>query len=166
MTLIIRSATEADAATLLGLLRDCVAAMRAAGVEQWDEVYPNAETIARDTSARTLHALQEGGSIIGSVTVDGQADPVWQGLAWSDDGVPFVAVHRLMIHPAQQGRGLSKMLMLHAESVAREKGSRSIRLDTFTQNPAALALYEKLGYRRTGTAIMRKGLFIGFEKML
>ena len=56
--------------------------------------------------------------------------------------------------------------MLHTESVAKDGECRSIRLDSFTQNPGALALYEKLGYRRTGIATMRKGLFIGFEKML
>ena len=43
---------------------------------------------------------------------------------------------------------------------------RSIRLDSFLHNPAAMALYSRLGYRRTGTARMRKGPFAGFEKIL
>lgn len=166
MSALIRHATAADVPALQVLLRDCVAAMRAAGIEQWDEVYPNEAIIRKDIAAQTLRVLDESGSIIGCVTLDDQPDPLWKGLAWSDDGVPFIAVHRLMIHPSHQGRGLAKKLMLHTESVAKDGECRSIRLDSFTQNPGALALYEKLGYRRTGIATMRKGLFIGFEKML
>lgn len=162
----IRLATSADAETLLALVRDCVAAMRAAGIEQWDEVYPNAETIARDTDVGTLHVLCEDESIIASVTIDSKLDPLWQGMDWSADSEPAAAVHRLMVHPTRQGRGLAKLLMLHAENVARSQGCRSIRLDSFLQNPAAMALYPRLGYRHTGTAMMRKGEFAGFEKLL
>jgi GNAT superfamily N-acetyltransferase len=166
MNAVIRKATAADAGTLLQLVRDCVAAMRAAGIEQWDELYPNAETIERDTVAGTLHVLCDGDTISASITIDQNMDPLWQDLRWSTDSEPAVAVHRLMVHPKWQGHGLAKRLMLHAETVARENGFHSIRLDTFLQNPAAMALYPRLGYRRTGTAMMRKGEFAGFEKLL
>ncbi len=166
MNTVLRQAITADAATLLQLVRDCVAAMRAAGIEQWDEVYPNAETIASDTEAGTLHILSEGDSIIGSITIDQNMDQMWQGMTWSADSDPAFAVHRLMVHPTQQGRGFAKLLMQHAESVAQQQGGRSIRLDTFLHNPAAMTLYPHLGYRRTGIAMMRKGEFVGFEKLL
>ena len=57
-------------------------------------------------------------------------------------------------------------MLAHAETLARVQGFRSIHLDCFSANPAALALYERLGYRRTGTATMRKGPFVCFEKLL
>jgi GNAT superfamily N-acetyltransferase len=166
MNLVVRKASIADAATLLQLVRECVAGMRAAGIEQWDEVYPNAETIAHDTEAGTLHVLCDDGTIIASITIDQNMDPLWQDMAWNADGEPAIAVHRLMVHPSQQGRGLAKTLMQHAETVALQQGCRSIRLDTFRQNPAAMALYPRLGYQPTGTAMMRKGEFAGFEKLL
>jgi ribosomal protein S18 acetylase RimI-like enzyme len=162
----IAPAALTDLGALKVLTKCCVARMRELGIEQWDEVYPDEAVIARDLAARTLHGLWGGGEIIGCVTVDTQADPLWQGLDWSADGEPFAAVHRLMIHPSQQGRGLAKRLMAHAESLARADARRSIRLDTFAANPLALALYQKLGYRQTGQATMRKGVFVGFEKLL
>jgi GNAT superfamily N-acetyltransferase len=157
---------SSDAAMLLTLVRDCVAAMRAAGIEQWDEVYPSAETIACDMAAGTLHVLCEGQTIVARMTIDQNQDPLWHGMDWTAGSEPAAAVHRLMVHPSQQGRGLSKVLMQHAETMAREQACRSIRLDSFLQNPAAMALYPSLGYRRTGTATMRKGEFAGFEKLL
>jgi GNAT superfamily N-acetyltransferase len=162
----ISKATIRDLPDLLTLVNDCVAAMRAAGIEQWDEIYPSADNITADIAAGTLDFLRAGGVIVACITVDQNDDPLWQGLDWSADSEPAAAVHRLMVHPSQQGRGLAKQLMLHAETVARSRGCRSIRLDTFRQNPAAMALYPRLGYRPTGTAMMRKGEFAGFEKLL
>ena len=160
------SALSSDLSSLLALKDACIARMLADGIDQWDEVYPDAAVIARDLAAGTLHVLREGGDILGCVTLDTTQDPLWQGMDWSAAGEPAAAVHRLMVHPAAQGRGLAKQLMTHAETLARAQGFRAIHLDCFAANPAALALYERLGYRRTGTAMMRKGPFVCFEKLL
>jgi GNAT superfamily N-acetyltransferase len=162
----IRHASLVDAPALLQLTRDCIAAMRAAGIEQWDEVYPNAEVIARDIAAGALQVMCENDGIAACITIDRHMDPLWKDLDWNADGDPCAVVHRLMVHPAHQGRGIAKHFMIHAEIVARKMDCRSIRLDCFLQNPASMALYPKLGYRRTGTAQMRKGPFAGFEKLL
>lgn len=162
----LRPSTDDDLPPLLALKDACIARMRADGIEQWDEVYPDAAVIARDLAAGTLHVLREGDGVIGCFTLDTTHDPLWQGMAWSAASEPAAVVHRLMVHPAAQGRGLAKQLMAHAEVLARAQGFRAIHLDCFTANPAALGLYERLGYRRTGTATMRKGPFVCFEKLL
>lgn len=163
-------ASAADIPALIALKDACITRMRADGIEQWDEVYPEAAGFARDLAAGTLHVWRTGdhrvGVPTGCVTLDTTHDPLWQGMAWSAAGEPAAVVHRLMVHPALQGRGLAKLLMAHAESLAWAQGFRSIHLDCFTANPAALALYERLGYRRTGTETMRKGPFVCFEKLL
>ena len=166
MNLVIRRARPEDAPVLLQLVRGCVAAMRAAGIEQWDEVYPDAAVIDRDIAAGTLEVMCEHEQIAACITVDRNMDPLWKDLDWNSAGDPCAVVHRLMVHPSMQGRGIAKQFMLHAEAVARTMECRSIRLDCFLQNPASMALYPKLGYRRTGTAQMRKGPFAGFEKLL
>ena len=53
-----------------------------------------------------------------------------------------------------------------AEEDAATKGYHTIRLDAFTQNPAAVALYERCGYRNAGTVRFRKGIFFCYEKKL
>ena len=159
-------ATAGDLSQLAELTTACIARMRADGIEQWDEVYPDAAVITRDLTAGTLHVLREGDGIIGCFTLDTTHDPLWAGMAWAVAPESAAVVHRLMVHPAVQGRGLAKQLMAHAETLARSQGFRAIHLDCFTANPAALALYERLGYRRTGTATMRKGPFVCFEKLL
>ena len=65
-----------------------------------------------------MDVLCEDGVIAGCVAVDRNMDPLWEGLDWSREGEPPAAVHRLMVHPSRQGRGLAKYLMHHAEAAA------------------------------------------------
>jgi len=162
----ITTAKPSELKTLTELTAACIIAMRQQGIDQWDEVYPSPELLARDIEAGTVSLLWDEKTPIGTITLDQNLDPLWNGMDWSRPDSGASAIHRVMVHPARQGQGLARRLMAHAESRARERGSHSIRLDAFTANPASLRLYEALGYRRTGTATMRKGEFVCFEKIL
>lgn len=161
----VEPANLADLPTQVALKDACLAALRAAGIDQWDEQYPSAERLAADLAGGGVFLLREEGGCIGSIVIDESLDPLWSGLDWSRAARP-AAVHRLMIHPSRQRKGLAKKLMLFAEDFARDRGCDALRLDAFSANPASLALYDRLGFRRTGAASMRKGLFLGFEKVL
>ena len=162
----IEPAVLSDLSALVVLKDACIARMRRDGIEQWDEIYPSAANVEEDIRSTTLHVLRADGQILGCMTLDAKQDALWQDMDWQPVNGPVAAVHRVMVHPAEQGRGFSKQLMLHAESLARAQGFHAIHLDAFTFNPVALALYDRLGYRRTGTAMMRKGPFVCFEKIL
>jgi GNAT superfamily N-acetyltransferase len=155
-----------DLSDLATLTRACITRMREQGIDQWDDVYPDEALLARDIAAGTVHLLKENAATIGTVTLDANFDPLWADMAWTHPIETARAIHRLMIHPSHQGRGLSKTLMTWTEATARAQGATSIRLDCFLANPASLRLYESLGYQRVGTATMRKGEFVGFEKAL
>ena len=72
----IRMAGEADLHVLVALTTECVAHMRAQGIEQWDEVYPNEPVITQDIAAGTVHVLDGPDGIIGCMTVDDRPDPL------------------------------------------------------------------------------------------
>jgi ribosomal protein S18 acetylase RimI-like enzyme len=59
---------------------------------------------------------------------------------------------------------VAKLLMAFAEAQARERGYAVLRLDAFTGNLRAMGLYERLGYRKAGEVIFRKGRFFCYEK--
>lgn len=65
---------------------------------------------------------------------------VWGG--WLD-------IKTLWIGEAHRGQGWARRLIAEAEAFAVKHGARSATLDT--HNPAARALYERLGYRVVGT---------------
>jgi ribosomal protein S18 acetylase RimI-like enzyme len=86
--------------------------------------------------------------------------------AWNYRGKNFVILHRLCVKAERQNEGIGTKTMIEIERRVKNTGIQAIRLDTFSQNPFALNMYKKLGYKKTGQAHWRKGLFYLFEKQL
>ncbi len=56
----------------------------------------------------------------------------------------------IAVLPEQRGRGVARLLLEYAFSLAREKGAEFVSLEVRETNEAALYLYERLGFLRTG----------------
>lgn len=63
-----------------------------------------------------------------------------------EDGI--CEMKRLYVHPRYRKGGTGKLLAARAISEARRIGYRVMRLDTLASMKAAIALYERLGFRR------------------
>lgn len=58
-------------------------------------------------------------------------------------------VKKVFVDERFRGRGVSRLLMAELEAMADELGAASLILQTGDLQPAAIALYETLGYRQT-----------------
>jgi len=56
----------------------------------------------------------------------------------------------IAVAPEQRGRGVARLLIDHAISVAREKEAELLSLEVRASNIAAINLYERSGFVRTG----------------
>jgi len=59
-------------------------------------------------------------------------------------------LYSIAVAPEAQGLGLGARLLGAAERAARRRGRRVLGLEVRVDNPAAIALYERRGYRRVG----------------
>lgn len=62
--------------------------------------------------------------------------------------VTTVEIKRMYVVPSARGRGLSRLVLAHLESLALELGATRILLETGQQQPEAKRLYETSGYER------------------
>jgi ribosomal protein S18 acetylase RimI-like enzyme len=60
-------------------------------------------------------------------------------------------VLRVRVHPAVRRRGVGRRLMEALASQAAASGVRRMVLETAQNQPEAIAFYESIGYRQTGT---------------
>jgi ribosomal protein S18 acetylase RimI-like enzyme len=145
----------------------CIGNMRAAGIDQWDEIYPTVDVFHRDCVAGNLFVLRNTErQLIGCATLDQTQSPEYLKISWLINSEQIGVVHRLMISPEFQGKGYAHMLMKNLENEARQRGYQAIRLDAYLHNPSALRLYAALSYRRAGEVQFRKGAFACLEKQL
>lgn len=56
----------------------------------------------------------------------------------------------IAVSPGHRGRGVARMLLEHAFSLALQQGSEVIALEVRASNGAAISLYQKLGFTRVG----------------
>lgn len=92
-----------------------------------------------DTLVASLVGYSEQGEPVASIV-----------LRWSpyDTGAGSLELKRLFVRPLHRGHGHSKVMMGAAEAIARKAGATRIVLETGTEQPEALALYDRLGYTR------------------
>ncbi len=162
--LVIRPAETGDMDGVERLFLAAIARMREQGIEQWDEIYPTRAHLEEDRSEGSLRIVEREGRMAAAVTLNETPCEEYDGIPWRLTGSRILYVHRLCVHPDEQGHGIARTVMLRIERFAAENGYGAIRLDTYAGNPRAIRLYEGLGYVFVAEMTCRKGRFPCYEK--
>ncbi len=134
-------------------INDLISACRynliSTGVHQWDEDYPNNDTIRHDINQGELYIAMIAGELVGGVTLNQNEDTEYSQITWSY-ARPALVIHRLCVSPSHQGHGIGSALMAFGEKYAQAAQLSSIRLDVYSDNSIAVNLYKRLGYSTAG----------------
>lgn len=132
------------------------------GYSNWQlNVYPTVMVAETKVSAREMYVLEDGGEICASMVLNhDQADEYdavnWQYPAKAEQ---VLVIHTLCIPPEKAGCGYGTKMVKYAKALARESGCKAIRIDTYSHNEPAKALYQKNGFRIAGYGdILLQGL--------
>jgi len=161
-----RKATENDLNSVYQVIVSAIAEMDRNNIPQWDELYPDREILSEDISKNelTLGILEK--EIASIYVVNTEYNEEYKYGSWQYPNATFRVIHRLCVNPKFQNRGIGVLTMKHLEAEIKDSSVETIRLDAFTQNPYALKMYEKLGYKNVGYMDIRKGRFCLMEKKL
>ncbi|MDP5053031.1 MAG: GNAT family N-acetyltransferase [Congregibacter sp.] len=119
------------------------------GISQWDNHYPNEESVLRDLTDENLYIAALADSLVGTIAFSQDQEPEYTQIQWFYPG-PCLVIHRLCVSPSHQGRGVGSSLMRFAEEYAKVNRFNSLRLDVYTGNPDAVNFYKNLGYEIVG----------------
>jgi ribosomal protein S18 acetylase RimI-like enzyme len=151
MSLHPRKAVENDIPALCRIFGACIRDMDDRGLDQWRwEVYPSEAVLTEDVQKQTLYLMEEDGEILAAFTINEEQHPLYLTLHWHF-GVRPAVLHRLVVNPSRQHKGIGREAMAHAVRLARETGYDCLRLDTYLKNTRAMALYEGIPMRKVGT---------------
>lgn len=166
MNITFRKATEEEVFDIYLHYVRVIDSMQKNGIDQWDELYPNSADVAADISAGDLWVGEEEGKLLCTFAVNTDCEEEYEACSWQYPDEPYIVVHRLAVNPKFHRKGVARLAMEFVEKSAKEKGIKTIRLDTFCGNIAGATLYEKLGFKVLGYAHWRKGKFQIMEKII
>ncbi|WP_059102941.1 GNAT family N-acetyltransferase [Shouchella shacheensis] len=164
----IRQAASQDLTTITAIASRATRLMNAEGSDQWDETYPTAEHFENDIAQGSLFIKEEAGTILGMIAVDRNLAPEFKDVLWETADALAATFHRLAVDPKARKSGLASELIGFAESFAIEQGLRSMKIDTYSLNEKAQALFARLDYHKVGEMFYegRKLPFYCYEKKL
>lgn len=163
----IRPAHASDLEPISHMIPRVVAAMQAAGNDQWQEDYPRLEDFTQDVEQGRLWVLIHSGRLVGVVCVNDVTSPEYDSLTWPLAG-PFLTIHRLAVDPDFRRAGLGRALVSLAEEQAHALGMTHMRVDTYSLNLPMQRLFTSLGYEKVGefTIPSRNRPFFAYQKPL
>jgi RimJ/RimL family protein N-acetyltransferase len=149
---------------VLNIYKSATQKMEEMNIHQWDEVYPDSETIHNDITSSTMYGYFIGSELCAIQVINNIQSIEYSQINWKYTDNNPVVLHRLCVDPMFQNKGISKQMILFAENFAIENKYKTIRFDAFINNPISVNIYRKMGFIESGIITFRKGDFYCFEK--
>ncbi len=157
-------ATLSDEPEILDLFERAKRTGRENGTTDWDETYPTAAITREDIEGGALWMLREDGRLIATISLLHEDYEEVVDVDWTD--APYCILARLCVDPRLQGRGIGAEMMDRITREAVHQGFRATRHLASADNPAALRLYRKLGYRELGERFCFGTHYVAFERLI
>jgi GNAT superfamily N-acetyltransferase len=162
-----RKAETEDRDIIWNILQQAIERRRKDGSMQWQEGYPNLNTVETDIENGFGYVMTVNGEIAVYTALILNDEPAYDNIdgAWLSNG-EFVVVHRVAVDEKFAGQGMVKKLFDHIEDFTRSHGIRSVKVDTNFDNIAMLKILESKSYTYCGEVFLAGGMRKAFEKII
>lgn len=123
-------------------------------------VYPKMDLLEDALDERRLYVMRGkkdkfvGSMVLGNDVAHGITNHLWRFPAQSDE---VLSIDLLCMPPEEQGRGYGTQMIDYALKMAIKKNLPVVRLAAYDRNEPILGLCKKLGFDRSGSAIVMLG---------
>lgn len=165
--MILRKATVSDQAGIWTILQQAIEQRRKDGSRQWQDGYPNEQSVAQDIERGYGYVLSVADELVAYAAVIFDIEPAYEIIngQWLTSG-PYVVLHRVATSDAVRGKGMATHLFLLVEQLASDRGVYSIKVDTNFDNGPMLHILGKLGYTYCGDVFVNGASRRAYEKIL
>jgi len=162
-------AIEEDVNSVINIIKQAQAYFKEQAISQWQDNYPNFETVKQDIINKSGYVLLKDNNVVGTVVlsfdVEKNYEFIYNGEWVSDD--KYAVIHRMAVDSSYKGIGLSSIIIKNIEKICMDKGIHSIRIDTHKENISMQRLLQKNGFQYCGIIYLYdKSKRLAFEKIL
>lgn len=162
-----RKANSQDIDDIWKIIQQAIERRKKDGSAQWQNGYPNRQTIERDVEKDFAYVLLVDHQVAVYSALIINDEPAYSKIdgKWLSEG-DFVVVHRVAVDNNFAGKGLVKILFEKIEEFVVSQKINSIKVDTNYDNMAMLKILESKGYTYCGEVMLADGMRKAFEKLI
>ncbi|MCE3074395.1 GNAT family N-acetyltransferase [Chryseobacterium gwangjuense] len=163
----LRKAEIEDRDIIWNILQQAIERRRQDGSTQWQQGYPNLDTVESDIAKGFGYVMTVDEEIAVYTALILNDEPAYSTIEgeWLSNG-EFVVVHRVAVDEKFAGQGMVKKLFDHIEDFTKNNGIQSVKVDTNFDNIAMLKILERKGYTYCGEVFLAGGMRKAFEKII
>ncbi len=169
MVMEFRKAMEVDIDSIMNIIKQAQEYFKEQGTDQWQNNYPNVETIKNDIEKGYGYVLLKDGKIVGTVSVSFDGEKTYENIyegKWISN-LQYAVVHRMAIDSKLKGKGLASIIMKNIEKMCLDRDVHSIRIDTHEDNKSMQRLIDKNGFKYCGIIYLADGSKrLAYEKLI
>ncbi len=163
----LRKAKRSDVPIIWKILQEAIERRRLEGSQQWQNGYPNPNSIQNDLEKGYAHVLEINEAIQAYVALIFDVDPAYEALQgkWLSNE-KYLCIHRLAVSNSVIKKGVATRMFLLIEKIALKNSYYSIKLDTNFDNLPMLKIFKNLGYTYCGEVMIMGAPRMAYEKLL
>lgn len=153
----------------MNIIKQAQAYFKEHGIDQWQNNYPNINTIKSDITECKSYVLLKDNIVTATVAIAFDGEKTYQTIyngEWITNA-EYAVIHRVAVDNSLKGTGLAGLIIKNVEEMCHTKGIHSIRADTHEQNKSMQKMLTKNGFKYCGIIYLEdKSKRIAFEKVL
>ena len=149
----LRRAQLQDLTAIMKIIDDAKELLKKNGSPQWQNGYPDQETVTQDIVMQTNWILINDNKVVATATLQLTPEPTYRNITqgqWQQPDEPYATIHRVAISSNYRGQGLSKLLFSNLLTVGQMQGIKNFRVDTHRSNKAMQHIAENFNFKKRG----------------
>ena len=163
----LRKADLPEIPAIWEILQQAIEQRRKDGSDQWQNGYPNKQTVYHDIINGCGYVVTENDVIIAYAAIIFGVEPAYNDIKgrWlTNDN--YVVVHRVATANSARGKGVATRLIKMVEDLCIRNNVYSIKMDTNFDNVPMLRILDKLNYTYCGEIHVGDETRKAYEKIL
>ena len=155
----IRPATTADLCAVVRIVEDAKARLKSADINQWQNGYPNAQSILMDIANGNSYVATENGCVVATFALIFGKEPTYAAIEagnWLTDGA-YATVHRIATDAQHTHGGIGMACLQWCLRQAKLRGMQALRVDTHAKNVPMNNLLLRAGFTFCGIIYLADG---------
>lgn len=158
-----------DIKNVMQIIDEAKEYFRKSGIDQWQNGYPNSDTIYSDIKNNSSYVLESENGILATAMISFEEDKTYKNIydgEWLNSG-DYAVIHRIAVSEKFKGKGIASNIIKEVENLCKENRVNSIKIDTHKDNISMQRLIEKTGFKYCGIIYLEDGSQrIAFEMII